>query len=73
MFVGFLALILRSEMLRRVKQSDLTKRFTFDKILLELKKIKSVTFSDSSKALIPLTKVQKNILSVLDTSTEMLN
>jgi transposase len=66
MFVGFLALILRSDMLRKVKGDMQTKHLTFEKILIELRKIKSVTLADLTEALTPLTKLQKTILSVLD-------
>jgi len=65
MFIGFLALILRSYMLRLLKQSNDTKHLTFERVLLELRKIKAVTLSDMSEVLMPLTKLQKTILSVL--------
>jgi len=66
LFIGFLSLILRSDLLRRIKSDNLTKHLTFEKILIELRKIKTVTLSDQSQTLIPLTKMQKTILSVLD-------
>jgi len=72
MFVGFLALILRSYMQRIVKKDPLTKRLSIDKILIELRKIRSVTHSDLSKSLIPLTKQQRTILSVLDVPLQSL-
>jgi transposase len=72
MFVGFIALILRSCMLRRLKSDSQTKHLTFEKVLIELRKIKSVTMSDASEVLIPLTKLQKTILSALDVPTELL-
>jgi len=72
MFVGFLALILRSYMLRVIKGDPQTKHLTFDKVLIELKKIKSVTLSDLSEMLIPLTKLQKTILSTLSVAVEKL-
>jgi transposase len=72
MFVGFLALILRSYMLRVMKDAPQTKHLTFDKVLIELRKIKSVTLSDLSEILIPLTKLQKTILSTLSIAVEKL-
>jgi transposase len=71
LFVGFLALILRSYMQRAVKSNYDTKNLTFEKILIELRKIKSVTLSDMSEILIPLTKRQKTILSALDVPLEI--
>jgi transposase len=70
MFVGFLSLILRSYMFWKVKENTQTKHLTFEKILIELRKIKSVMLTDLSEVLIPLTKLQKTILSVLDVSND---
>jgi len=72
MFVGFLALTLRSYMLRVMKCDPQTKHLTFEKVLIELRKIKSVTLSDLSEMLIPLTKLQKTILSTLSIAVEKL-
>ena len=72
MFVGFLALILRSYMLRVIKSDSQTKHLSFDKALIELRKIKSVTLSDLSEILIPLTKLQKTILSTLSVAVDNL-
>jgi len=70
MFVGFLSLILRSVMLRKIKENVQTKHLTFEKILIELKKIKAVSLTDMSEILLPLTKLQKTVLSVLDVSID---
>ena len=72
MFVGFLALILRSYLLRTLKGDTQTKRLTFEKVLIELRKIKTVTMSDETEMLIPLTKLQKTIFSALDIPIESL-
>ena len=64
-FVGFLALILRSCLLSKVRANIESKKITFDKVLIELKKIKTVTMTDMQKILMPLTKTQKIILSAL--------
>jgi transposase len=69
-FVGFLALILRSHLLKKIKNNVQTKHLTLDKTLRELRKIKYVTFDDSSRMLIPLTKLQRTILEALDISHE---
>jgi transposase len=71
-FVGFLALILRTYLLGKVKAQTETKRFTLDKVLLELKKIKTVTMSDQHRLVTPLTKTQKTILAALGISHEVL-
>ena len=72
LFIGFLALILRSYMQRILKGDPKTKHLTFEKVLIELRKIKSVTLADMSEVLMPLTKLQKTILSTLDVPVEAL-
>jgi transposase len=72
LFVGFLALILRSYMRQIMKTDPRTKSLTFEKILIELRKIKSVTMTDLSEMLIPLTKLQKTILAILGIPIEPL-
>ena len=67
-FVGFLSLAMRSHMMKRLKENKALKRLTLEKVLRELKKIKSVTYEDSSKALMPLTKLQREILEAMGTS-----
>jgi transposase len=64
-FVGFLALILRSCLLNKIRSQADSKKMTMNKVLIELKKIKVVTMSDTHKIITPLTKTQKNILSIL--------
>ena len=72
MFVGFMALILRTYMRRMMQNTSQTKNLTFEKILIELKKIRSVMLADMSVVLIPLTKLQKTILTALGVSIEAL-
>ena len=72
MFVGFLALILRSQIRRLMKASPQTKHLTFEKVLIELRKIKSVTLADQREALVPLTKLQKTILAALAVPAELI-
>jgi len=65
MFVGFIALILRSYMQRLMQNNNETKHMTFEKILIELKKIKSVILSDMNETITPMTKIQKTIIAAL--------
>jgi transposase len=64
-FVGFLALILRTFLLNKIRINPESKKMTFDKVLMELKKIKAITMTDMKNILMPLTKTQKTILSAL--------
>jgi len=65
MFVGFLALILRSYMHHVLKNDEKTKQFTFEKVLKELIKMRSILLPDGKETFLTLTKTQKTILSVL--------
>ena len=71
-FVGFLALILRSYMLNTIKNNPQTKLLTFEKVMIELRKIKSVIFSNMKEVLTPLTSLQKDIMAVLGIKKEIL-
>ena len=71
-FVGFLALILRSYMGCVLRSSVELRCLMFDKVLLELEKVRTVTMSDSKQVLVPLTKLQKTILATFNVQTETL-
>jgi len=69
MFVGYIALILRSYLLRRIRDKfPKKKRMTVEKVLRELGKIKVIRFSDSTQLLTPITKLQRTILDALSLS-----
>jgi len=70
MFVGFLALILRSTMVRLIKGNVITKRYTVMKVQLELRKIRLITLTDKNKMIIKLTKTQRDILEALKIKVE---
>jgi len=71
-FVGFLALILRTYLQSKLKACAQTKALTLGKVLLELKKIKTVVMPDMKKIVMPLTRMQKTILLALDIQPEEL-
>ena len=71
-FVGFLALILRSFLLNKIKSNPETKHLTLEKVLIELRKIRTVTFEDLSRILMPLTKLQKTILKSINITPKKL-
>jgi hypothetical protein len=71
-FVGFLALVLRSYMLRVLCGGGVIKGLTFEKVLLELDKIRVVTFVDQTVVFTPLTKLQRAILEVFKVPLETL-
>jgi transposase len=71
-FVGFIALIIRSYLVNKIKGSQKTKKFTLKKIFNEFRKIKTITFEGSRRMLMPLTKLQKDILEAVGVSHEKL-
>jgi transposase len=71
-FVGFIALIMRSYLLNMIKNSQKTKKFTIKKIFNELRKIKTITFEGSQRMVMPLTKLQKGILETIGVLPEKL-
>jgi transposase len=65
-FIGFLALILRSFILKKLKKDKETRLFTFDKAMIELRKMQSVIYSDKNEKRTLITKNQKAILSAFN-------
>jgi len=65
MFLGFVALIPRSHLEKKIKGDAATKRFTVDKVLRELRKIKLVVFQDLSRKVMTLTNLRKTILAAI--------
>jgi transposase len=63
-FIGFLALVLHSRILKKTKLNKKLQRITQKKIINELTKIKKVTMFDGKMYLSTLSKLQKEILSI---------
>ena len=71
-FVGFLALIMRSYLISKIKDDTDIKHITLEKALIEFRKIKAITFEDSSRMLMPMTKLQRTILEAIGVSPNKL-
>lgn len=65
MFVAFIGLVLRSELSYRIKQHPETEGLRIKQVIRELNKIRKLWTGDC-QAIVPLTKVQKQILTALD-------
>ena len=67
-FVSFLSLIVRSYLLKRLKDYMQKNGLTLRKILLELDKIKTIQYpgSEDERLLNPLTKQQREIYELLE-------
>lgn len=75
-FISFLALIVRSQMQNKLQEYMNTHKFTFRKILLELDKVKMICApgkGDACRLLNPPTKLQREIMEVLDLSADDLH
>ena len=66
LFVGFLALILRSYILNLLKNDTRQKKFNIPDVIKELQKIKVIETKNGSKLMVPLTKKQKDILKIFN-------
>jgi hypothetical protein len=65
MFVGFIALILSSFIHRIMKEKNLYKKMTFDRLFITLSKLKIFKTSDT-EIIRPVTKDQKEIFKSFD-------
>jgi transposase len=65
-FITFLALILRTRLLAKMKKTGITKYYSMPALLLELSKIQRVELSDGSMYTTEITKRQRYILERLD-------
>lgn len=73
-FVGFIALILRSYILNSSEKVKVTLKktnITIKEILLELEKIKVTKFAGDKTTLMAITKTQKSILNAYDISPDV--
>jgi transposase len=65
LFVAFLSLILRSKLLKMIKDSDILKRYSVEGVLLELEKWRKITLADGQVVTTVMTKKQRTILGGL--------
>jgi transposase len=71
-FIGFLALILRSCLLKRIKLNEKIRKMTVEKALIELRQIRVIMLEDKKVMYTPLTKTQKGILDGIGISKDKL-
>ena len=64
-FVCFIALIIRMRLLNLMKEKELSKEYTVERLLLELEKIKQIELTNGNVLLTELTKGHKKILEDL--------
>jgi transposase len=65
-FIGFIALILQSHIHKVMKTKDLYKKFTKEKLLYEVKKIKRIEFANKKPIITEISKKQRDIFAAFD-------
>ena len=66
LFMSFLSLIIRMRLLNRMKSTGLLKKYTIEKMLLELEKLRKVQLSNNKIIVTEMTSKQKNIIKTLN-------
>lgn len=66
MFINMIALILRMKIMNILKQNDLIKTYSFEKLILHLEKMKAVVMDNGQIIYSELTKKQKELLEPFD-------
>lgn len=66
LFMNFLSLILRMRLLNRMREADMLKKYTVEKLLLELEKLKKVQLTNGEIIVTEMTSKQKDIVKILD-------
>lgn len=65
LFIAFIGLIVRNEFMNRLKADEATQSLSLKKAIKELNNIEEIQLNNGTKSRIPLTKIQKQILSAL--------
>lgn len=65
LFISFLALILLSWIHKRMREKDLTKRYTVDEVMFEMKKLKIIELKEGRQVLTEITKSQRDLFKQL--------
>ena len=66
LFITFIAVVLYTAFLQKLKNSGLIKKYSVAKAIMELKKIRAIKLSDGKEILSEISKQQRLIMSALD-------
>lgn len=66
MFINLIALIIRMKIMITLKQADLIKTYSFEKMLIQLEKLKAVVLDNGQIIYSEITKKQKQLLEPFD-------
>jgi len=67
LFVGSLSLLLRMKILKKLKDSGKNKEYSFERVILELQKLKAIRYADNEIIFNEITKKQNDLFKVFNT------
>lgn len=70
LFVNFIALILRHKLLKMMLDSGLTKKYSAEKLFLELSKIRKIVLANGKEIVSEITKKQREIMESLNVAID---
>ncbi|MGC9124060.1 MAG: IS1634 family transposase, partial [Thermoplasmata archaeon] len=70
LFINFIALILRQKLLKMMYDSKLSKKYSVEKLLLELSKIRKIVLANGKEVTSEITKKQREIMESLNISAD---
>lgn len=59
LFVAFLGLIIRMKLLKRMKEADISEKYSLDMLMLELEKVRKIKLANGTVVVSELTKKQR--------------
>jgi len=68
--VNFIALILRHKLLKIMLDSGLTKKYSVEKLFLELSKIRKIVLANGKEIVSEITKKQREIMESLNVAID---
>jgi len=66
MFISLLALIIRMKIMNELKKANMSKDYGFEKMMLQLEKIKAVVTDHGQVFISEITKKQRELLELFD-------
>jgi transposase len=67
-FIAFISLIMQSHIHKVMKENNLYKKYSIEKLIMELKKIKIFELSNGKKMISEISKKQRDILKAFNIS-----
>lgn len=66
LFIGIISLILRMRILKKLKESGKNKEYSYDRVILELQKLKAIVYPDNEIIFNEITKKQQELLKIFN-------